>query len=109
MPRGILYVETRPASPQDAAAYHKWYNETHVQEMLAIDGFVSARRFEPLEGDGPFIAIYEIDADDFDAVRERLAEATSSGRNSTPVGVSFDPPPAVHYWREIGSFTRSGD
>ncbi len=109
MPKGILYVESRPASPEQAADYHKWYNETHIQEILAIDGFVSARRFEPVGGDGPFIAIYEIDTDDMDAARARLTEATKSGRNSTPVGVSFDPPPTVRYFQEIAFFTPDGD
>jgi hypothetical protein len=104
MPKAIMYVETRPASPEQEADYHKWYNETHVHEILAIDGFVSARRLEPIGEDGPFIAIYEIEADDIDAVRQRLTEATRSGRNSTPVGVSFDPPPTIRYFREIASF-----
>ena len=77
--------------PKQAADYHQWYNETHLPEMLSVDGFVSARRFEPVEGDGPFIAIYQFDTDDLDATRARLADATKSGRNSTPVGVSFRP------------------
>jgi hypothetical protein len=107
MPRAILYVETRPASPEEAADYHKWYNEVHIPEILAIDGFVSARRFEPMDPDGPFVAIYEIDADDVEAARARLTEATQSGRNSRPVGVSFDPPPTTQYYREIASFTQA--
>jgi hypothetical protein len=109
MPKGILYVESRPASPEEAADYHKWYDETHVPEILAIEGFVSARRFQPFGGDGPFVAIYEIDTDDLEAARARLTEATRSGVNSTPVGVSFDPPPTVRYLQEIQSFTSSGD
>jgi hypothetical protein len=107
--RGILIVETRPASPEQAADYHRWYNETHVPEMLAIEGFVSARRFEPVGGDGPFIAIYEIDTDDLDAARARVTEATTSGRHSAPVGVSFDPPPTVRYFSEISSVVSPGD
>jgi hypothetical protein len=109
MPKGILYVESRPASPEQAADYHQWYNETHLPEMLSVDGFVSARRFEPVEGDGPFIAIYEFDTDDLDATRARLADATKSGRNSTPVGVSSDPPPMVRYFLEIASLASNGD
>ena len=101
MPRGIMYVETWPASPEEAEEYHRWYNETHMQEILAIEGFKSARRFEPLGHDGPYIAIYEIDADDIDKVRAEMAEATRSGRNSRPVGVRMDPQPVVRYFGEI--------
>ncbi len=101
MPKGILYVETRPSSPEEAAAYHQWYNETHLQEIVAIDGFVSARRFELLGEDGPFVAIYELDADDLEATRARLNETLKSG--STPVGVSFDPPPVMRFYQEIAA------
>jgi hypothetical protein len=105
MAKAILYVETRPASPEEAAEYHKWYNEVHIPEILAIDGFVSARRFEPMAEGGPFVAIYEIEADDIEAARARLTEAGQSGRNSKPVGVCFDPPPTTQYYREMASFT----
>jgi len=108
MAKAILYVESRPASPEAEAEYHKWYNEVHVGEILAIEGFVSARRLAPVGEDGPYVAIYEIETDDLDAVRARLTEATKSGRNSTPVGVSFDPPPTVHYFEEIGTFGQAG-
>ena len=85
MPKGILYVESRPASPEQAADYHQWYNETHLPEMLSVDGFVSARRFEPVEGDGPFIAIYEFDTDDLDTTskargRHQIRTQLHSGR-----------------------------
>ncbi len=30
MPKGIIYVETMPASPDREAEYHKWYNDTHL-------------------------------------------------------------------------------
>jgi len=69
MPKGIIYVETMPASPDREAEYHKWYNETHLEQILAVDGIVSARRFAPTDGNGPFIAIYELDCDDL--VRHR--------------------------------------
>jgi hypothetical protein len=107
MAKAILYVETRPASAEEAADYHQWYNEVHIPEILATPGFVSARRFEPMDEGGPFVAIYEIEADDVEAARAALTEATRSGANSKPVGVSFDPPPTTQYYREIASFTES--
>ena len=35
MARGVLIVESRPASPEDAAAYHDWYDNKHVPEICS--------------------------------------------------------------------------
>ncbi|WP_024805807.1 hypothetical protein [Nocardia sp. BMG51109] len=105
MARGILYVESEPNSAEEAAAYHEWYDSTHMKEMLGIDGLVSARRFAPLTGEGAFVAVYEIEADDVAAVEARLAEATKSGRFSAPVGLRTDKPPTVRFYREIATHT----
>jgi hypothetical protein len=56
MAKGILYVETRPISPDQEAEYHRWY-ETHLADVVAVDGIVAARRFAPIGDDGPFVAI----------------------------------------------------
>jgi hypothetical protein len=103
MAKGILLVETRPASPDQVEAYHEWYNETHIGQILGVDGFVSARRLESLGEDGAFVAIYEIEADDLDTARANLQEATPS--HAPPVGVSLDPLPTARYFKEIGFFT----
>ena len=80
MPKGIIYLETRPVSPDREAEYHKWYNDTHLAEICSVDGIISARRFAPTDGEGPFIAIYELDCDDLDAVVARLGELGASGK-----------------------------
>jgi hypothetical protein len=105
MPKGILYVETRPSSAEDAADYHRWY-ETHLGEVLAVDGVVAARRFAPFDENAPFVAIYEIEADDLEAVQAALSAGARSGRNSTPIGLSYDPPPTTTLLREIASRSR---
>lgn len=102
MAKGILYVESEPDSADEADAYHQWYDHTHMKEMLGIDGLVSARRFAPL-GEGPFVAVYEIEADDLAAVQARLGEATREGWFSPPVGLRTDPPPTVRFYREIAT------
>ena len=80
MPKGIIYVETMPVSPDREAEYHKWYNDTHLAQILSVDGIVSARRFAPTDGNGPFIAIYELDCDDLDAA------VAADGRSSALSG-----------------------
>ena len=37
MTKGVLIVESRPASPDDAAAFHRWYEDTHIPEILSVD------------------------------------------------------------------------
>jgi hypothetical protein len=104
MPRGIIYLETMPVSPDREADYHKWYNDTHLAEIVSVDGIVSARRFAPTDGNGPFVAIYELDCDDLDAVVERMGELGASGKMSSLQFLSMDAPPIPHVYREIGSY-----
>ncbi|MEU9017768.1 hypothetical protein [Actinomadura sp. NPDC048394] len=100
MPSGVMIVESSPSSDRDGPAYHDWYENTHIPEMLRVEGFVSARRLEPLEG-GSFVVIYEIEGDP-EKAKAALAEALSSGKVSRPEGVSLDPPPTVRYLRQMG-------
>jgi hypothetical protein len=46
MPKGILYVETWPSSPEQLTEYHRWYDEVHLAEVLTIPGIVAARRVD---------------------------------------------------------------
>ena len=87
MPKGIIYLETMPVSADREAEYHKWYNDTHLAEICSVDGIVSARRFAPTDGNGPFIAIYELDCDDLDAVVQR-AGGTRRQRQDVVAAVS---------------------
>ena len=104
MPRGIMYVETMPVSPDREADYHKWYNDTHLAEVVSVEGIVSARRFAPVDGNGPFIAIYELDADDLAATLKRLGALGRSGQMSPLEDLQLDPPPVTRIYREIGSY-----
>ncbi|MCV7259979.1 DUF4286 family protein [Mycobacterium shimoidei] len=106
MPKGIMYLETMPVSADREAEYHKWYNETHLAEICSVDGIVSARRFAPADGEGPFIAIYEIDSDDLDGVVQRLGELGASGKMSSLELLNMEPPPIPKVYREIGSYTK---
>lgn len=100
MSSGVLIVESSPSSDRDTPAYHDWYENTHIPEMLRIEGFVSARRLEAFEG-GAFVVIYEIEGDP-EKARAALGEAQASGRLSRPEGVRLDPPPKIRFLRRIG-------
>jgi hypothetical protein len=98
-----MYVETMPASADREAEYHKWYNDTHLAQILSVEGIVSARRFAPTDGEGPFIAIYELDCDDLDAAVVRLGELGASGTMTGLDNLAMDPKPIPKVYREIGS------
>lgn len=98
-----MYVETMPVSPDKEADYHSWYDGTHLAQILSVDGVVSARRFAPTNGDGPFVAIYELDCDDLDAVVARLGELSARGGLTGMENLSMDPPPVPRVYREISS------
>jgi hypothetical protein len=106
MARGIIYLETRPVSPDREDEYHKWYNDTHLAEICSVDGITSARRFAPTDGEGPFIAIYELECDDLDAVVGRLGELGRSGRMSSLELLNMGTPPIPKVYREIGSYQK---
>jgi hypothetical protein len=104
MPKGIMYVETMPVSPDREDEYHKWYNDIHLPQILSVDGIVSARRFAPSNGNGPFIAIYELDCDDLDAAVQRLGELGASGKLTGLEKLAMDPKPVPRVYREIWSY-----
>ena len=104
MPKGIMYVETMTVSSDKEAEYHKWYNDTHLAQITSVDGIVSARRFAPADGNGPFIAIYELDCDDLDAAVQRLRALGASGKMTGLENLAMDPKPIPRVYREIGSY-----
>jgi hypothetical protein len=109
MPKGILYVESRPSSPDRLDEYHAWYTETHLRQVVGLDGFVGARRFAPVADDGPFVAIYEIEADDLQAVFAALADAATSGVVQMSDAMQMDPPPSVRILELVAAYEPDGE
>ncbi|MBV9090945.1 MAG: hypothetical protein JO044_13760 [Mycobacteriaceae bacterium] len=95
MAKALLFVESRPESPQRIDDYHKWHELTHVPEMLQIEGIMSARRWQG-DDDESFITLYELDTD-IDTAKANLKAALQAGRISKPVAVKTDPPPVMRY------------
>jgi hypothetical protein len=59
------------------AEYNDWYQNVHLADVVAIEGFTSAQRFclaSTVIGEQgfPYLAIYEIETDDVAAVVARL-------------------------------------
>ncbi|ORJ55547.1 DUF4286 family protein [Mycobacterium simiae] len=89
--KGIILVESRPSSPERDQEYNTWYDEVHLPELVALDGFVSARRLRPVNGDGPYVAIYEIEGDDLQAVLHNMI--ANAGRLTMSDALQLDPAP----------------
>ena len=77
MPHFKYVVFTEPKPGQDDA-YNDWYDNAHLAEVVAIDGFVAAQRFKLVDlphntqPASRYMAIYEIEADDPKVVLDRL-------------------------------------
>jgi hypothetical protein len=79
MPDYKFVVLTNPVEGREDE-YNKWYDETHLQDVLNLPGFIGAQRFEyadPL-AEGPpkyrYLAIYDMMTDDVNATLATMAE-----------------------------------
>lgn len=105
--RTIQLVFSNPYPGRDDE-YNQWYDNTHVPEVLAIPGIVSAQRYDlrPLareRGEEPeyrYLAIYEIEGDP-DEVMAKLGAAVRSG--AVVMNDSFDRSAAkLSFWTPHG-------
>lgn len=83
MGKYILVVPSA-AQPGQDDAYNHWYDTVHLGDLLAIPGVTSGRRFaaspaSPNQPPAPYLAVYEIEAEDPAAVLAELGRRASSG------------------------------
>ena len=62
----VVFSDAAPGREDD---YNDWYSNQHLQDVVAVPGFVSAQRYKlntPMIGEFAtrYMAIYEIEADD---------------------------------------------
>ena len=97
MAKGIIHVETRPSAPDRDQEYNTWYDDVHIPELVALDGFVSARRLRPVDGEGPYLALYEIEGDDLQAILDNMV--ANAGRLHMSDALQLDPRPVMRLLR----------
>jgi len=90
MPKHVVVVLSEPVEGREAE-FNDWYENTHIQEVLETTGWKSGQRFRLSAEKGhncplQFLAIYEADAENGDAVVARLDETRSKRQQSD----SFD-------------------
>lgn len=64
--------------------FNDWYQHIHLGEMVTFSGFKSAQRFRRVRNLGaretdPYLAIYEIETDDINAVMSELETRANAG------------------------------
>jgi hypothetical protein len=57
----LVNVITVDVDAEHAEAFDRWYSEVHVPEILACPGWRGACRYESIDGDPRFLAIYALD------------------------------------------------
>ncbi|MEK9210907.1 hypothetical protein [Sphingomonas sp. 2378] len=80
MTRYQLHLHTRPVAGREEE-YHRWYDETHLAEVVGLDGFLTGERFVPVPLDPDarppetYLAVYEIETDDLPGTLGQLRTA----------------------------------
>lgn len=106
MAHGVMLVLTNPTDAASEAEFNDWY-DLHVRELLEVPGVVGATRYQLLDDQPPgadwpvrrYLVVYELDADDLDAVRDSIL-ATSSSRTHSPT-LELSPLPITAIYRQI--------
>jgi len=76
--KGML-LTSMDIDPSDEADFNRWYDREHLEERVAIDGFLEARRYVAHEGRPKYLCLYStatIDVLDSPAYRAALANPT---------------------------------
>lgn len=74
----IYLVEAELEPDADVEGWNRWYDETHVPELLTVPGFENATRFEDRADPRRFLAAYRLSRPD-PFSEARYAEVTGWG------------------------------
>jgi ketosteroid isomerase-like protein len=103
MARGAYVVRVRPVSPEREGELNEWYDRVHIPQLLAVPGFVSARRFRRVGDSGPeYLTVYEIEADDVETPLRELRRRSAAGETTRSDALQRDPAPIVGLYEELG-------
>ncbi len=76
--KGML-LTSMDIDPADEADFNRWYDREHLEERVAIEGFIEARRYVAYSGSPKYLFLYStqtIEVLDSPAYRARLADPT---------------------------------
>jgi hypothetical protein len=76
--KGML-LTSMDIDPSDEADFNRWYDREHLEERVAINGFLEARRYVAHQGSPKYLCLYStatFDVLDSPAYRTKLANPT---------------------------------
>jgi hypothetical protein len=82
--KGML-LTSMDIDPSDEAEFNRWYDREHLEERVAIDGFLEARRYVAHAGSPKYLCLYStatFEVLDSPAYRTRLASPTDWSKNT---------------------------
>jgi hypothetical protein len=91
MAKHLLVIMSNAASGRDAE-YNEWYTNTHLADVLKVEGFAAAQRFElsshqvMKKGPYEYMALYEVETDDL----KKTLDALNSGAANMTLSDSLD-------------------
>ena len=86
MEKWLLTVESNSSDPGREKELNDWYDNIHLPDILETPGFMRASRYEntnPSEGQGKFLAMYEIETND---LAQTMADFAENLNNKTAQG-----------------------
>jgi hypothetical protein len=97
MSRFVFVVYSNPTEGKESQ-YNDWYSHRHLQDLMAIPGVTSARRFKWSDMQLPgmpvpsqrYLAIYEVEATDKLAFQREMFERQADGRMPVSETLSQD-------------------
>ena len=111
MVRMIHTVFSDVVTPDHEDEFNHWYTNTHVPDVTAVPGVLSARRFRLSALESAFggeiaqgqryLVIYEIETDDPASIEQQMRERMADGRFRPSDTMAGDPPPIALYYDEI--------
>ncbi len=60
-PHGMLFVATN-ISAENEADFNQWYDHEHVEERVAIKGFLSGTRYQAINAERKYLGLYETES-----------------------------------------------
>jgi len=107
----MMLVASNTTDADEVEAFNAWY-EAHVKELLSVEGIVSATRWavspttmipglDSIDG-RRFVALYEIECDDLEQMRNRIVESSPDRSHSDLLEMT--PPPLTVLLEHLGEW-----
>ena len=79
-----IYIAAMDVEPDKEAAFNEVYDTEHIPTILNVPGVISATRYQVVNGDPKYMAMYEVETPDLPE-SEIFRAATNEGRWPTEI------------------------